>query len=120
MEGLLPRLSTRGGGGPLARRKDHKRQRRSKAPPWKKWYYTARWRKLRLKIFARDGFVCAGTGIICTGKGQEPDAPICDHKRPHRGDPKLFWDETNLQTVCHAYHVKEKQRLEALGDLDPS
>ena len=27
-----------------------------------------------------------------------------DHIRPHRGDPVLFWDQTNWQPLCKHHH----------------
>ena len=41
-----------------------------------------------------------------------PDSLVVDHKRPHRGNLALFWNEDNLQAVCKAYHDSEKQRIE--------
>jgi hypothetical protein len=37
---------------------------------------------------------------------------VCDHRKPHRGDEHLFWDETNLQTMLKACHDGPKQRAE--------
>jgi 5-methylcytosine-specific restriction enzyme A len=34
---------------------------------------------------------------------------VCDHIKPHRGDEALFWDETNLQTICKSCHDTLKQ-----------
>ncbi|WP_208353363.1 hypothetical protein [Pseudaestuariivita rosea] len=31
------------------------------------------------------------------------------------GDPKLFWDRTNLQTLCPHHHDRQKQRAELRG-----
>ena len=27
-----------------------------------------------------------------------------DHIVPHRGDPVLFWDQSNWQALCHSHH----------------
>jgi 5-methylcytosine-specific restriction endonuclease McrA len=54
--------------------------------PWKAWYKTARWRKLRLTVFLRDHYTCqCGCGQL------EADTSrlVCDHKVPHRGDERL-------------------------------
>ncbi|MCP4309588.1 MAG: HNH endonuclease [bacterium] len=35
---------------------------------------------------------------------------VCDHIKPHRGDPGKFWDPDNLQTLCKSEcHDKHKQ-----------
>lgn len=73
--------------------------------PWKRWYKTARWQRLRLQVFLRDLYRCKGCGKTTAH-------PICDHIKPHRGDEKLFWDEANLQTLCKACHDSVKQREE--------
>lgn len=78
-------------------------------PPWKRWYKTARWQALRTEIFVRDLFTCqCGCGVI------EGDTSklVCDHKIPHRGDERLFWDKTNLQTLLKACHDRDKQKAE--------
>lgn len=82
------------------------------AEPWRRWYRTARWQKLRREVFARDLYVCQRTGDLCTGKGNDPMAPVANHKVPHRGDPKLFWDPANLETVAKHVHDGEIQREE--------
>ncbi|WP_425909339.1 HNH endonuclease [Nitrobacter sp. TKz-YC02] len=76
--------------------------------PWKAWYKTARWRALRHAVFLRDLYTCRKCGKA------EPNTSllVCDHKSPHRGDKKLFWDERNLQTLCKACHDRFKQSEE--------
>ncbi|WP_461335862.1 HNH endonuclease [Bradyrhizobium liaoningense] len=37
---------------------------------------------------------------------------VCDHKIPHRGDERLFWDKTNLQTLLKTCHDRDKQKAE--------
>ena len=79
--------------------------------PWRRWYKTARWQKLRIRVLVRDLFTCQmrGCGRI------EPDTSklVADHRKPHRGDEQLFWDEANLWTLCAACHSGAKQREEA-------
>lgn len=29
---------------------------------------------------------------------------VTDHRIPHEGDARLFWDETNWQPMCHSCH----------------
>jgi len=77
-------------------------------PPWKRWYKTARWQRLRQSIFLRDLFACQKCGRI------EGDTSklVCDHIKPHRGDERKFWDEGNLQTLCKTCHDTVKQAEE--------
>jgi 5-methylcytosine-specific restriction enzyme A len=86
---------------------------RSFFAPWRKWYGTARWREMRLRIFARDGFTCQHRG--CGFMTADTSKLVCDHRQPHRGDERLFWDEGNLQTLCKPHHDREKQREERGG-----
>jgi 5-methylcytosine-specific restriction endonuclease McrA len=37
---------------------------------------------------------------------------VADHKKPHRGNEHLFWDDTNLTTLCASCHSSAKQREE--------
>ncbi len=78
------------------------------APAWRRWYHTARWKALRLLIFARDLYECRKCGAVEANTA----LLVCDHIKPHRGDEALFWDEANLQTLCKACHDRDKQREE--------
>lgn len=80
------------------------------------WLNTARWQKLRLKILVRDEYTCQQTGVLLIGKHPAADSPVVDHIRPHRGDPDLFWDETNLQSVSKEWHDRVKQSREKRGE----
>lgn len=82
---------------------------------WRAWYKTARWQKLRQTVLVRDLYTCQRTGVLCTGKGNAPNAPVVNHKRPHRGDERLFWDIDNLETVTKAVHDGEIQKEERAG-----
>jgi 5-methylcytosine-specific restriction protein A len=84
-------------------------------PAWRAWYKTRRWRDLKLMVHVRDGYVCQATGVLCDGAYPEPNSPVADHKREHRGNAALFWDPDNVHTVSKAYHDGEKQRLEQLS-----
>jgi 5-methylcytosine-specific restriction enzyme A len=79
----------------------------------RQWYNSPRWRELRLTVFKRDGFTCQRTGELLTGKSPAPNSPVADHIIPHQGDPVLFWDPANIETVSKAYHDSVKQRAEA-------
>ena len=67
---------------------------------------------MRKRIWARDAYTCQVTGTICIGRSPAGNNPVADRKKPHRGDPALFWDETNIHTVSKEYHDSQKQREE--------
>jgi 5-methylcytosine-specific restriction endonuclease McrA len=81
---------------------------RDATQPWRAWYKSRRWQKLRWFVLKRDLFTCkmVGCGRI------EPDTSklVADHKTPHRGNEALFWDENNLQCLCKDCHDGMKQR----------
>jgi len=92
---------------PVERTRDEDRMLHA---PWRKLYKTARWRALRMVILTRDRFTCQwpGCGLMTADTSQL----VVDHKRPHRGDEALFWDERNLQCLCAPCHNSRKQRQE--------
>ncbi|MBB2973959.1 HNH endonuclease [Mesorhizobium sp. RMAD-H1] len=85
--------------------------------PWRAWYKTSRWQKLRERILIRDRYICQKTGVLLIGKYPAPDSPVVDHKTAHRGDEQLFWDEDNLHAVSKAYHDSTKQAEERRSAL---
>lgn len=78
--------------------------------PWRKWYKTAEWRRLRLDIFKRDHFTCQWPG--CGRVEGNTSKLVADHRTPHRGSERLFWDRGNLWTLCKPCHDGAKQREE--------
>lgn len=64
--------------------------------------YSTAWEK------AREGFLKAHPRCAMCGQ----PATVVDHKTPHRGDKKLFWDKTNWQPLCTPCHSGRKQREE--------
>lgn len=81
----------------------------SNAAPWRRWYKTARWQRLRERILVRDGYVCQATGEPLVGRHPAPNSPTVDHITAHRGNEALFWDQENLRAVSKAWHDKHKQ-----------
>lgn len=79
-------------------------------PPWKAWYKTARWQRLRLKVFLRDLYTCQRKE--CGRLEGDTSKLVCDHIEPHRGDERKFWDEANLWTLCQCCHSSVKQAEE--------
>lgn len=107
--GLASRL-----GPPRSRLQTPRDKRAAPAPRRRashKWYYTARWKRLRWDVLVEANFTCQRCGRI------EADTSrlIADHIRPHRGDPELFWDRENLQCLCDTCHSGDKQREEQRG-----
>jgi len=68
--------------------------------------YDSKWRRESKAFLARpENRLCA------CGCGRTAD--MVDHKVPHRGDMKLFWDRNNWQPMaCIPCHVSRKQSLE--------
>ncbi len=83
----------------------------------KNWLNTAAWQKVRLDVLKRDNYICRQTGVALVGKHPAPNSPVVDHIIPHRGDPKLFWDQSNMQSVSKAWHDSEKQSREKRGEV---
>lgn len=108
-----PRLATM---APLVPHRDFAERARLKERDqtidWRGWYKTARWQALREQAMVRDLYMCQQTGIILAGKHPAPNSPVVDHIRPHGGDPDLFWDLDNLQTVSKQWHDSRKQAIE--------
>ena len=82
-------------------------KRRDQVVPWRKWYKTAEWQRLRWECISAALFTC----VRCSRIYQSPDL-VADHIQPHRGDRALFFEPTNLQCMCATCHNREKQREE--------
>lgn len=112
---LRPRLARLSGGRVKLAETSQEVDRNRNAQPWRRWYSTARWKRLRWSVLRRDLFTCQwpGCGRI------EPDTSklVADHKVPHRGDERLFWDEDNLWTLCASCHSSAKQSEEVAAGL---
>jgi 5-methylcytosine-specific restriction endonuclease McrA len=92
--------------------KDRNRYRADREP-WRAWYQTARWKRLRLRVFTRDMFTCRECGCI----EMDTSKLVAHHSKPHRGDERKFWDEDgNIVTVCQTCHdgpIKARERNQA-------
>jgi 5-methylcytosine-specific restriction protein A len=69
--------------------------------------YDYRWQKARERYLQAHP-LC----VMCQEQGRVAAATVVDHKTPHQGDQRLFWDETNWQGLCTPCHSGEKQRQE--------
>lgn len=72
-------------------------------------YDRARWREGRER-FLRYNPLC----VRCKADDRVVPAQVVDHIEPHRGDEKLFWDETNWQALCKRCHDR-KTALETMA-----
>lgn len=80
------------------------------AAGYQSWYKTARWRRLRAKQLAKHPY------CQCPHhEGQFVLANVVDHRTPHRGNAKLFWDDRNLQSLAAQCHNSMKQSQEKGG-----
>jgi 5-methylcytosine-specific restriction protein A len=61
--------------------------------------YTYRWQKVRLYHLHKNP-LC----VNCKSKEMITVATDVDHIIPHRGNHKLFWDQSNWQSLCHSCH----------------
>lgn len=66
--------------------------------------YDTRWEHSRKWFLAQHP-----TCIMCERRGVVRLATCVDHIIPHRGNMKLFWDASNLQSLCTEHH-SEKTR----------
>jgi len=61
--------------------------------------------------------------VHCLANKKAKPSTDVDHIIPHRGDEKLFWDETNWQALCHECHgvktAKEGRGEEKSSGLTP-
>ncbi len=64
--------------------------------------YNSKWQKAR-KTYLREHPLC----VKCMAEGKLTEATVVDHIRPHRGDPVLFWDKKNWQSLCKPCHDKK-------------
>jgi len=110
LSNLKPKLSSMGTRLTAPILTEHGRdQHRAATQPWRKWYKTALWTKLRAHVLLRDNYTCTKCKRIAFGKGQA----IADHIRPHRGNEALFFDPSNIQCLCKPCHDSVKQAEEA-------
>lgn len=69
--------------------------------------YGWEWQKARERHLAANP-LC----VYCEEAHIVRAATVVDHKKPHRGDMKLFWDPGNWQSLCTNCHSSRKQREE--------
>jgi 5-methylcytosine-specific restriction protein A len=90
-------------------------QRSPEAAKYRKLYNTARWRALR-KAQLQIQPLCER----CKAKGFIVAATVVNHRKPHKGDERLFCDPGNLQSVCQPCHDGPIQAEEVSGKQNES
>lgn len=81
------------------RRRDCERQRRARSEG-KRYYDTARWKRLRRMVLARDP-LC----VVCLGFGRTEPATFVDHKTPLAAGGTN--SPENLQGMCQSCHSRK-------------
>ena len=64
--------------------------------------YNKKWQKARAR-YLKEHPLC----VECLKNGRGVTATVVDHITPHRGNPILFWDEGNWQSLCKPCHDKK-------------
>ena len=67
--------------------------------------YGSRWQK-ESRFFLQVHPLCC----MCQKEGRYVKATVVDHIVPHRGDEKLFWDQSNWQPLCKKHHDQKTGR----------
>lgn len=88
------------------RRQSYDRQR-SNEQAWRAWYKTKRWQRNRA-IFLRAHPLC----VECEAEGRLAAASVVDHRIPHRGNERMFWEVSNWQALCKWHHDRKTGRGE--------
>ena len=64
--------------------------------------YTYEWRKASRAYLERNP-LC----VECLKRNRVVAATVTDHIVPHKGDPALFWDPNNRQSLCKRCHDRK-------------
>jgi len=79
---------------------------------WHALYCYKQWQHLR-----KRQLIAQPLCVYCSQLGRVTAANTVDHVIAHKGDRSLFFDETNLQSLCKACHDSHKRSLELRGSL---
>lgn len=84
--------------------------RTDEAREYRRLYDTAAWKSLRLwKLRLHP--LCRH----CLEQGIHTPAFVVNHRIPHKGDTRLFFDPFNLESVCKLHHDSSIQSFERTG-----
>lgn len=101
------RLAVSGGLCAEHRQEQIKAAQQRRDNKWLYLYHDPRWEPMRDAQLAKDP--------LCTECRKEyllTPATVADHRRPHKGDPELFFDADNLQSMCEHHHSMKTAREE--------
>lgn len=84
---------------------------RDNSAPWRAWYKTPRWQRLRWQVLREELFTCR----MCGRLEGDTSQLVGDHIIQHRGDEALFYDRANVQCLCKRCHDSDKQSMERRG-----
>ena len=73
---------------------------------WSATYARTRLRKMLQNLidqYLKQHPLCTA----CQAEGKIVPATVVDHIIPHRGDRRLFWDQTNWEPLCKECHDKK-------------
>src|SRR4029077_13660247 len=83
--------------------------RRKQAMPWRAWYHTGRWQRVRAAQLKREP-MCS----MCKARGVDCPATVCNHVIKHNGSYDLFWAGP-YSSLCKQCHDSDQQRIEGGG-----
>lgn len=86
----------------IVRDRDRKARHDQTRPTANERGYGAKWREARAAFLTKHPR-CE----MC-----DQPATVVDHKTPHKGNMRLFWDRSNWQGLCAHHHNSTKQRME--------
>lgn len=78
------------------------RDRERIIPSYYRLYHSKAWKTLRAKHLRKEPY-CRD----CMDNGSRTPATDVDHIIPHKGDPRLFFDDSNLQSLCKPCHSRK-------------
>lgn len=93
---------------PATRRSETTTHRRTNQRGMRRLYYTARWGRVRRLVLARDDGLCQE----CSRDGRVQTGNQIDHILPAEEYPELFWELSNLETLCRRCHTAKTRRGE--------
>lgn len=100
---------------PLDRRlRNREYDERRKNTPGRELHSSYAWIKAS-KAYRQANQLC----VMCSRTGLVEPARVVDHIVPHKGDPALFWDHNNWQSLCFRHHNSDKKIIERGGKPRP-